>query len=92
MITYVHSQPQDTGPAANGEQNCAVTARNEPGASKNMGVGLQLSNGNEEMQYEEGEFSEFAGPIYLPAEGKCINWGGFIEDSVYDETDVHCGA
>ncbi|MEU4314186.1 spore-associated protein A [Nocardia sp. NPDC024068] len=75
----------------NGEQNCVVTVRNDPGARKQMGAGVQLSNGKKELNQQEGEFTEFAGPVYLPAKGKCINWGGYIEDDQYVEYDVHCG-
>lgn len=75
----------------NGDQNCVVTVRNDPGAALPMGAGVRLAGEEGNLSLDEGEYTEYAGPVYLPAHGKCIDWGGSITDDKFEDFNVHCG-
>ncbi|MBB5911622.1 hypothetical protein BJY24_000489 [Nocardia transvalensis] len=84
----------------NGDKNCVVTVRDKAGERKAMGAGVQVFDGGANQWYEnEGEFEEYAGPVFVEAKGQCIDWGGYIggRDKQWTATDhgknppVHCG-
>ncbi|MFX0579529.1 spore-associated protein A [Nocardia nepalensis] len=74
----------------NGEKNCVVTVRDQPGAPVRMAAGVELSEGKKNVAIDEGQFTEYAGPVYVSAKGRCIDWAGIIGDDKWEIFDVHC--
>jgi len=74
----------------NGEKNCVVTVRDQPGAAVRMAAGLELSEGKKDVKIDEGQFTEYAGPVFVSAKGRCIDWGGIIGDDKWQIFNVHC--
>nr|WP_313069179.1 spore-associated protein A [Kitasatospora gansuensis] len=72
-------------------QNCVVTIRNNPGTYMYMNAAVQLTGLDWTRQYDPGQYSTFAGPVYLYASGKCIDWGGEIGSVYAQQINVHCG-
>ncbi|GAA1945121.1 spore-associated protein A [Kitasatospora viridis] len=73
----------------NGSTDCVVTVRNTPGAYYSMRATVGLTGG---QQYTNaGNFTSYAGPVYVYAPGQCINWSGEINHSAAGYSDVHCG-
>lgn len=76
----------------NGEKNCAVTVRDKPGARIPMAAGVRLSGDTDSSSkvIDIGDYTEFAGPRYVSAKGKCIDWSGGIEDDAWQQLNIHC--
>lgn len=71
-------------------KNCAVTIRSAPGAAMNMDVALKRSNSTA-WQTDPGNWTQYAGPVYLSAAGQCVDWGGVIGDDWIVRTGTNCG-
>jgi hypothetical protein len=69
-------------------KNCVVTVRNNPGAKKHMDAKISLAG--DPWKSDPGNFKEYAGPVYVSARDRCIDWGGEIEDSTAYRYHVHC--
>jgi hypothetical protein len=75
--------------------NCVVTVRNSPGAATHMIAAIRLSYtessppGNWVIQ--DGNYTTYAGPVYLHAPGHCIDWYGQIGTAQATEYNSHCG-
>ncbi|GLU47063.1 spore-associated protein A [Nocardiopsis ansamitocini] len=77
------------------KRNCAITKRNTAGSTVLIEVGLSVSpKGNHWDAFEGGQFTSYAGPIYLSAAGRCVDWGGRINNpngSWTGKNGTNCG-
>ncbi|MGW3123620.1 spore-associated protein A [Streptomyces sp. NPDC001107] len=72
-------------------KNCAVTIRNTPGAKIHMSVELNALVGHETTPVrDEGQYTSYAGPVYVQARGHCIEWNGVIGNASGGDSG-HCG-
>ncbi|PBC76997.1 hypothetical protein BX265_1720 [Streptomyces sp. TLI_235] len=71
-------------------KNCVVTVRDHPGAALYMNALVRLA-GSQEWIGDYGDFTTYAGPVYVSAAGRCIDWGGEIETAFEYRQNVHCG-
>jgi hypothetical protein len=69
--------------------NCVVTVRNSPGAAINMYAGISISGGT--IKYDNGWYTSYAGPVYLNAAGKCVDWVGVIGSEDGGKNGTNCG-
>ncbi|MFF0390083.1 spore-associated protein A [Kitasatospora sp. NPDC004615] len=74
----------------NGSTNCVVTVRNSPGSAVYMGAWIERSDGSG-YQGDFGNYTTYAGPVYVYAPGSCIDWGGNIGGSYASQSNSHCG-
>ncbi|KNB50655.1 hypothetical protein AC230_21330 [Streptomyces caatingaensis] len=78
--------------AATGK-NCVVTKRNtSTGARLWVGSWIQRDKDVKSKQEQYGLFTSYAGPVYLDAKGKCVDWGGEIDGYVVARYKTNCGA
>jgi hypothetical protein len=70
-------------------KNCVVTVRNNPGARKDMSARISLAG--KPWIEDTGNFTTYAGPVYVSARDKCIDWGGWIGNAVQHQFGTHCG-
>lgn len=59
-------------------KNCAVTIRNTPGARTYMQVTLKAIDSSEPVAKDSGQYTSYAGPVYINGRGYCVAWGGTI--------------
>ncbi|WP_214413504.1 spore-associated protein A [Sphaerisporangium fuscum] len=71
--------------------NCLVTIRNTKGTAHHMGAYLKRSSVESWQVKNEGNFTHFAGPIYLQAAGSCIDWAGADGTAYNAKYRTHCG-
>ena len=71
-------------------ENCVVTIRDNPGPRLPMNAYVRLS-GTTQWNQDPGNFTTFAGPVYVSAAHHCIDWGGSIENEGFTELNSHCG-
>ncbi|MEE2039520.1 spore-associated protein A [Nocardiopsis sp. CT-R113] len=71
-------------------RNCVVVERSSPGAAMNMDAALKRSD-SEAWQTDPGNFTQYAGPVYLDAAGRCVDWGGVIGGEWVVRTGTNCG-
>lgn len=69
-------------------KNCVVTVRDNPGAKKQMAAKISLAG--DPWKVDEGNFTTYAGPVYVSARDKCIDWGGEISGVYAYEYRSHC--
>lgn len=69
-------------------ENCVVTVRANAGAPVYMFA--SLSSQREGKATDSGQFTTYAGPVYLQARGQCVTWEGGI--TTYSTRGTgHCG-
>ncbi|GLX03767.1 serine/threonine protein kinase [Microbispora sp. NBRC 16548] len=75
--------------ASNG-YNCVITMSKYvvPGKIK-MSAVLKVQNGSSKT--DSGSYTTYAGPIRLPAKGKCVIWGGGYGTAAWSSAWSHCG-
>jgi hypothetical protein len=71
-------------------KNCVVTIANTPGARRFMAARLSLGGAPTWTHQEEGQFTTYAGPVYMAAANRCIDWGGAIQNVSDAEFNDHC--
>jgi hypothetical protein len=72
-------------------KNCAVTVRNAPGAKIYMAIELNALVGHETTPARDnGQYTSYAGPVYVEARGHCIEWYGVIGNASGGDSG-HCG-
>ncbi|MFF4797861.1 spore-associated protein A [Streptomyces sp. NPDC001351] len=59
-------------------KNCAVTIRNTPGAKIHMEVTLGALDSGQPTARDSGQYTSYAGPVYINGRGHCVAWGGTI--------------
>ncbi|MFD7427779.1 spore-associated protein A [Streptomyces sp. NPDC059814] len=73
------------------KQNCVVTVRNSPGTAIRMMAGLERSNDVYSWTYDVGQYTSYAGPVYVSGAGTCMNWSGYIGTVRIDRENTNCG-
>ena len=72
-------------------KNCAVTIRNAPGAKIFMAVELNIDIDEEHNPVTDyGQYTSYAGPVYMSARGYCAVWYGVIGTAKAGDSG-HCG-
>ena len=71
--------------------NCVVTVRANPGTAMYMVAAIQLAGNSGSEVIDSGNYTTYAGPVYLHAPGSCIDWGGQIGTVYNQQFDSHCG-
>ncbi|WP_017569494.1 spore-associated protein A [Nocardiopsis halotolerans] len=71
-------------------RNCVVVVRSDPGDARNMDAALKPS-GSTSWQTDPGNWTEYAGPVYVEAAGECVDWGGVIGDRWVLRNGTNCG-
>jgi hypothetical protein len=69
-------------------KNCVVTVRDNPGTRKSMGAVVSLAGAP--WISDSGSFTTYAGPVYVSAAHRCIDWGGWIDSTSYYAYNEHC--
>ncbi|MER6838936.1 spore-associated protein A [Streptomyces platensis] len=72
-------------------KNCVVTVRNSPGKKVCMYTYLTATDGSSDWVYDSGQYTSYAGPVYLPGKGICVDWGGAIESVSVSVSGSNCG-
>lgn len=75
-------------------KNCVVTVRNAKGDPVHMAASVRVLLDDQETEpvVEEGEFTSYAGPVYVDeGAGNCIEWSGVIADEEYFNSGSNCG-
>lgn len=72
-------------------KNCVVTVRADPGVKVYMGAAVQLAGNSASAVADYGNYTSYAGPVYLNAAGKCIDWYGQIDHAIEEQYHSHCG-
>lgn len=68
-----------------------VTVRDHTGAPIPRGAAVRQSKDHSAVVVNDGhKFTDFAF-AKVEAQGKCIDWGGFIADDLWQRFIVHCG-
>lgn len=70
--------------------NCATLIRDASGKASLMSVFLQRQSDGKTVR-DTGDYTTYAGPVYLHAAGSCVKWGGDIVDRYYSSPWEHCG-
>ncbi|MFC3997007.1 spore-associated protein A [Nocardiopsis sediminis] len=76
--------------AANG-RNCAVNVRADAGERLPMDVQLARSDDPDSAALDTGDFTEYAGPVYLEARGQCVTWSGITGTGQAGKAGTNCG-
>ncbi|MFJ2029401.1 spore-associated protein A [Streptosporangium sp. NPDC087985] len=73
-------------------KNCVVAKRNTSGSAVLIEAGLSVSPaGNHWDVYQGDYYTSYAGPIYLSAAGKCVDWMGRISGTEGGKRGTNCG-
>lgn len=72
-------------------KNCVVTVRATPGAATYMAAAVELAGDSSSAVVDQGDYTTYAGPVYLYAPGSCIDWEGQIGSVYTGEEYSHCG-
>ncbi|MFD6096666.1 spore-associated protein A [Nocardiopsis flavescens] len=70
--------------------NCVVTIRTVPGAAAPMDAFIRIT-GTSGWEDDPGNYTTYAGPVYLSAAGRCVDWGGTIGTATLTEDETNCG-
>ncbi|WDZ86001.1 hypothetical protein [Micromonospora cathayae] len=70
-------------------KNCVVTVRDNPGTRLPMSASVSLAGAP--WITDSGNYTTYAGPVYVSAPGRCIDWGGSINGLGSYQYNVHCG-
>jgi hypothetical protein len=71
-------------------RNCVLTIANNTSKRKRMNAYVGRSDGTA-FDDDPGNFFKYAGPVSVPARGKCIFWGGSIENRSFNSAPrTHC--
>lgn len=76
--------------ASNGK-NCVATIRTNPGAARDMGAWIYVSDTDEYAQ-DTGVYTSYAGPAYVQGRAHCVDWGGHIDNVYVYVTGSNCAA
>ncbi|MFB9840595.1 hypothetical protein ACFFNX_51485, partial [Actinoallomurus acaciae] len=69
--------------------NCVVTMVSRSSGKVFLTASLVVKGGDRESR--SGAFPFYAGPIRLPARGKCVMWGGASKSAKWTSGWSHCG-
>lgn len=71
-------------------KNCVVTLRENPGTATLMEAYLRRT-GTSAWTKDSGNYTTYAGPVYVSAAGSCVDWGGTIGTASLTRTGTNCG-
>lgn len=71
-------------------KNCVVTVRENPGTATLMEAYLRRS-GTSSWVRDSGNYTTYAGPVYVSAAGSCVDWGGTIGTASRTRYGTNCG-
>ena len=71
-------------------KNCVVTLREKPGGATLMEAYLRRS-GTTAWAKDSGNYTTYAGPVYVSAAGSCVDWGGTIGTASRTRYGTNCG-
>ncbi|MEO3786171.1 spore-associated protein A [Actinocorallia sp. B10E7] len=71
-------------------KNCVVTVREKPGAAAPMDAYIRRS-GTTTWIDDPGNYTTYAGPVYVSAAGSCVDWGGTIGTASRTILRTNCG-
>jgi hypothetical protein len=77
--------------SATTKKNCVVTVRTMSGAAVHMTASLGLGTHTRDV-WDEGNYTTYAGPVYLSAPGQCVSWRGEIAGAVAGKNQTNCAA
>lgn len=69
-------------------KNCVVTIRDNPGARRAMAARVSLAGAP--WISDVGNYTTYAGPVYVYARHSCVDWGGEISGVGAYEYNSHC--
>lgn len=73
-------------------KNCVVAKRNNVGSAVLIEAGLAVHPvGNHWTAYQGDNFTSYAGPIYLSAADRCVDWMGRISGTEGGKRGTNCG-
>ena len=73
-------------------KNCVVAKRNAAGSAVLLEAGLAVHPvGSHWTVYEGDYFTSYAGPIYLSAADRCVDWMGRISGTEGGKRGTNCG-
>lgn len=73
-------------------RNCVVAKRNSAGSAVLIEAGLGINPvGSHWPAYQGNYFTSYAGPIYLSAADKCVDWMGRISGTEGGKRGTNCG-
>lgn len=73
-------------------KNCVVAKRNTAGSAVLVEAGLAINPvGSHWTVYDGGYYTSYAGPIYLSAADKCVDWMGRISGTEGGKRGTNCG-
>jgi hypothetical protein len=71
-------------------KNCVVTVRTTPGTATLMEAYLKRSSSSTWVK-DSGNYTTYAGPVYVSAAGQCVDWGGTIGTATLFRYGTNCG-
>ncbi|ANZ20549.1 hypothetical protein SNOUR_36605 [Streptomyces noursei ATCC 11455] len=71
--------------------NCAVSVRKGTGGPIPMAVSLARSDDSSTRISDEGDYTTYAGPVWVNARGACVDWGGVVGAGYSHRENDHCG-
>lgn len=71
-------------------RNCVVTVRTNPGAATLTEAYLRRSS-TSTWTKDSGNYTTYAGPVYVSAAGHCVDWGGTIGTATQFRYGTNCG-
>ncbi|MGQ4510786.1 spore-associated protein A [Streptomyces sp. DW26H14] len=77
--------------SATTKKNCVVTVRANPGTAVHMTASLGLGS-HPDTVVDQGNYTTYAGPVYLYAPGQCVSWRGEIAGAVAGKNQTNCSA
>ncbi len=73
-------------------RNCVIAKRNTSGSPILVEAGLSISPAGSHWDvFDGGFYRSYAGPIYLAAAGKCVDWMGRITGTEGGKRGTNCG-
>ncbi|TDB82732.1 MULTISPECIES: spore-associated protein A [unclassified Micromonospora] len=73
-------------------RNCVIAKRNSAGSAVLIEAGLAVSPvGTHWTAFDGGHYTSYAGPIYLSAADKCVDWMGRISGTEGGKRRTNCG-
>ncbi|MFD5433240.1 spore-associated protein A [Kitasatospora sp. NPDC127067] len=71
--------------------NCVVTVAEYPGSARSMDAWIQRTGDYASRHSDSGNYTAYAGPVFVYAEGSCVDWGGSYLYGKYWQNAGHCG-
>ncbi|MER7792960.1 spore-associated protein A [Streptomyces sp. NPDC097640] len=70
--------------------NCVVTKRDTVGTALRLGAGVRRSGEPGSAHEDIGNYTSYAGPVYVYARYSCVDWGGYFNGLNKVIENDHC--